>query len=390
VVLESERVENDEIRMTNDERTTNDRMTKDQAQRARAFPHSVIRHLDIDSPFGLRHSSFIAAFLAGILLLTLSGCEKKQSASVVLYTSVDQPVARPIIQAFEKRTGIKVVLQTDTEATKSAGLAERLEAERDNPQADVWWGNEIFHTINLAERGVLASYESPAMARIPALYKDPQHRWAGTALRARVLARTTAGAGEQATRRIDSIVDLTRSSLKGKICMARPTAGTTGGHVAALYTLWGPEKTEQFLRYLKDNGIALLGGNSVVAEYVGQGQMWIGLTDNDDVDSAIREGGKEEPVLPDQGPDEIGTLTIPCTVALVQGAKNTEAARKLVDYLLSLEVEKMLLDARFARYSVFAEAGERKVKAMAIDYRAVARNMKPAVEMAMRVLEGRQ
>ena len=69
---------------------------------------------------------------------------------------------------------------TDTEATKSVGLAERLRAEKDNPQADVCWGNEPFHTINLAEEGVLAPYESPSAKDVPAQYKDPQHRWAAT------------------------------------------------------------------------------------------------------------------------------------------------------------------------------------------------------------------
>src|SRR4030095_2557724 len=109
------------------------------------------------------------------------------AAEVVVYTSVDQPVARPILDEFTRRpgikvalltdteankyarpvtappldefprrTGIKVALLTDTEANKSAGLVARLEAEKSNPKADVWWGNEVFCTINLAAAHVLA------------------------------------------------------------------------------------------------------------------------------------------------------------------------------------------------------------------------------------------
>src|SRR5438874_1086383 len=86
-----------------------------------------------------------------ICLLSVARCRKANNSGseVVLYTSVDEPVAAPIVREFEKRTGIHVILQTDTEATKSVGLAERLRAERDNPRADVWWGNEIFLTILL-------------------------------------------------------------------------------------------------------------------------------------------------------------------------------------------------------------------------------------------------
>ena len=57
--------------------------------------------------------------------LLAAGCGKSgdhaDNSRVVLYTSVDQPVAEPIVREFEKRTGIKVDLQTDTEATKSSG-----------------------------------------------------------------------------------------------------------------------------------------------------------------------------------------------------------------------------------------------------------------------------
>ena len=331
-----------------------------------------------------------------VLLIVFAGCNREPSAAdgggggeVVLYTSVDEPFARPIIAKFEQRTGVKVLLKTDTEATKSVGLAARLEAEKDNPQADVWWGNEVFHTINLAERGVLAAYASPSAERIPALYKDAENRWAGTALRARVIARTLHDGGASATASITSILDLTNPALKGKVCMARPTAGTTGGHVAAIYTHLGPVKAEAFFRELKANDVKLLGGNSVVAEYVGLGQLWAGLTDNDDVDSMLREKGRLEMVLPDQGESQFGTLTIPCTVGLVAKAKRPDAGQKLIDYLLSAEVEKMLLDAKFARYSVFGEGAER-VKAMPVKYADVAKNLKPAVEMAVRVLEGRE
>src|SRR6476660_8785582 len=89
---------------------------------------------------------------------------------VVLYTSVDEPYARPIVREFEKRTGIEVVLKTDTEASKSVGLAERVRAEKDNPQADVWWSNEPFHTVALGREGLLVPYKSPSAGDVDAMY----------------------------------------------------------------------------------------------------------------------------------------------------------------------------------------------------------------------------
>lgn len=305
---------------------------------------------------------------------------KPSPPSITLYTAVDEPVARPILAEFEKRTGIHVNLVPDTEASKTSGLADRLEAEKSNPQADVWWSNEPFHTIILAESGVLAEYDSPSAKTIPERFRDPKHRWAGTALRIRVIA-----ARPDVAPRIAGIEDLAKPEFHGQIGMSQPAVGTVGGHVAALYLLWGNEKADAFFAALKNNGVHLVGGNSVVADTVGRGQFAAGLTDNDDCDNAKAEGGKLEMILPDQS--GIGTLAIPCTTGLVAGAKRPEEAKKLIDYLLSKEVEDKLAALHFARYSVFGDPTG--VRFMNVDYPQVAKLMPQAIERARRILEDR-
>ena len=342
-----------------------------------------------DAQHGVTRRVVLRGFAASCLTVCGSACDKPTAAGneVVLYTAVDEPVARPIVQAFEQQAGLRVILKTDTEATKTAGLSERLQAEKNRPQADVWWSNEIFHTINLAAGGVLEPYASPAAAAIPGLFKDASDRWAGTSLRARVIA--VSAADPDRTSRIASINDLLDPALKDRIVMARPNAGTTAGHVAALYTLWGKETADIYFKGLAANGIRLVGGNSVVAEQVGRGQMLAGLTDNDDVDAMLRAGGKLKAILPDQKPDQIGTLMIPCTVGLVKGGPNPANGRKLIDYLLSKEVESKLIEARFAGFSVFS-GGAFRAKPMNVDYAAVASNLKSSIESALKILEDRK
>ena len=77
-------------------------------------------------------------------------------APVVVYVSADEAIARPIIKAFEERTGRRVLPVYDTEATKTTGLASRLIAERQRPRADLFWSSECFRTIELAADGLLA------------------------------------------------------------------------------------------------------------------------------------------------------------------------------------------------------------------------------------------
>ena len=301
---------------------------------------------------------------------------------VVLYTSVDEPYVRPLIDEFEKQTGIDVTLVTDAEASKSVGLSEKLRAEKDHPQADVWWSNECFLTINMADEGVLAPYDSPSAADIPSQYKDPEHRWAGNVLRVRVMV-----ASRNAAIKPQHLSDLTRPELKGQIAIARPTAGTTGGHVAALYVLWGRSRADAFFRGLHENKVTLVGGNSVAAESVARGDLKAALCDNDDAADASANIGPIETILPDQGPDEDGTLAMPCTVSLVAGAKHQEAAKRLIDFLLSSKVDQKLIDAKFAWCSTRQAAGHGKF--MAVDYHAVAKAMPGAIRNATSIMEGR-
>ena len=128
----------------------------------------------------------------GLLCVVAVSCDRTPSGSsspgeVVVYTSVDEPVARPILEEFSAKTGIRVVAKYDAEASKTAGLAQMLRAEKGNPRADVFWNNEIFHTINLAEEGVLAEYVSPAASDVPGHFKDVKGHWAANAARIRVI-----------------------------------------------------------------------------------------------------------------------------------------------------------------------------------------------------------
>ncbi|MDI7277711.1 MAG: iron ABC transporter substrate-binding protein, partial [Anaerolineae bacterium] len=79
-------------------------------------------------------------------LLLPAGCRGREQ-TVVVYTSRDQLYAEPILKGFERDTGIRVRAVYDTGATKTVGLTNRLLAEKDHPQADVFWNSEVARTI---------------------------------------------------------------------------------------------------------------------------------------------------------------------------------------------------------------------------------------------------
>jgi iron(III) transport system substrate-binding protein len=307
--------------------------------------------------------------------------------TITLYTSVDQPIAKAVVSAFEKESGHSVKLVTDTEASKSVGLAEKLRAEKDRPRADVWWGNEPFYTIALADDGLLEPLDESAVASIDPHYVDRERRFAGAGLRVRVFA---AREGVQ----VRILEDLLQPDLKDQVVLARPTAGTTGGHVAAIYVKGGQSAADTFFRKLHANGAVMVGGNSVAAQQVANGNFKVCLTDNDDVAAVNASDPKHRlmMIVPDQiGNPPVGTLVLPTTVALVKKPGRAEASRELVAFLLSEKTEQVLLDQQFIAASTRKDAADSlKVTAMDIDYAEVAKQMPEAIRRATALLEGRE
>ncbi len=296
----------------------------------------------------------IIVTILSLLLFACSaagGCsqDKKNESSVVVYTSVDQIYAEPILNEFEEASGIKVQAVYDVEAAKTTGLVNRLIAEKNNPQADVFWNGEFAQTILLKQEGVLTPYKSPSAQDIPESLIDPEGYWAGAGGRCRIiLVNTELMAPEDYP---DSIFDFLNEKYPAdKVGIAYPLFGTTATQAAALYAYLGPEEGKSFFSALKDRGVQVVDGNSVVRDMVADGRLMMGLTDTDDAVAALENGKPVKMIFPDQ--DEMGTLIIPYTTGLVAGGPNPDAGQQLIDYLLSSEVERKIYTAGFSQVTV--------------------------------------
>lgn len=282
----------------------------------------------------------LAALVAGGLWFALR--PKGEGPVVVLFCAVDDDVARVLVPRFTEETGIRVDLVTDTEAAKSIGLAMRIREDGRpgrTPSCDVWWNNEPLWTERLAAEGVLEPYDSPAAADIPAEFRDPRRFWTANGLRARVLIANTAVLGE---RRPSSFRDLADPAWKDAGALARPAAGTTLSHMAALRARLGPEEFSRWFLALGPNGVTFPSGNGPVSREVGKGARAFGFTDTDDFAVRLLAGEPVVAVYPDQAEGQPGTYVLPVTVALVKGAPHPAEARRLYDWLVSPAVEGAL------------------------------------------------
>lgn len=337
----------------------------------------------------------------GVVSIMVACQEKRQEAigknpsgkagnEVVIYVSQDRVFAEPVLQEFERRTGLTVKAVYDTEETKTTGLANRLLAEKGRPQADLFWSNEPVRTIMLERHGVLAPYRSPNAVPIPLAFKDPEGYWTGFAARCRVIVYNTKLVRPSEVPR--SMFDLTDPRWRGQVAMADPRFGSTSFHAAALFVVLGDQRAGQYFRDLKANGVKIVGGNSVVRQMVSRGEVKVGWTDNDDVNVARKAGEPVEMVYPDQ--QGLGVPILPNLVSLLHGGPHPENGKKLMDYLLSPEVERRLAESDAAQMPLHPGVPGpppvrpiASLKPMTLDYAAAAARVEEVVRRLQTILE---
>ena len=332
----------------------------------------------------MRHPRFDQrlAVIAAICLTALPpACSRSTNTvrdELVVYCSIDDVFGRSVLDAYQSRTGRNLSVVFDSEAGKTTGLVNKIirEADSGRSRADVFWSSELFNTIRLGRRGLLEPYESPSAADIPKRFKDAQHRWTALAARARVLAFDPQHIGDVP----QTWQQLADPEFAKQLSFANPLFGTTRGHVAAMFALWGEKRGRAFLVGLRDGGVRIADGNSSAVRDVIAGRTRLAATDTDDVWVAQQAGESVELSYPDMG--DGGTLLIPCSVAIIKGTAHLDEARRLVDYLVSAEVERMLAqsDSRNipVRESLRKELGITWPAASKVEYEKVADAMDEA------------
>ena len=329
-----------------------------------------------------------------LVAAVLMGCAPEVPKQVVVYTAVSEEVAKPIFGAFTRQTGIEVVAKYEAAA---GGLARTLEAERDQPQADIFWNNELLQTLRLKQDGLLRQQPLEADAKYDAADRSPDYDWRAFAARARVIIVNKNLVKEP--RWPKSIEDLTDPQWYDQVGVGKPLTGPSATHAAALFSVWGDEKAKKFYAGVKKN-CRIVSDGKRVAQDVARGALAFGLTNSDDAMIEKENGAPVEIIYPDQpkaeGPDAeddgaIGTLFIPNTVALIEGSPNPTAGHAMAEFLLTSLVECRLVIGPTAQIPLSRDSKSDnacrcrvktpdEVKAMAVDWNAAAAGWDDAAE----------
>lgn len=308
-----------------------------------------------------------------------AGCTARQENEVTVYCALDREFAAPILSAFERtqQPPVSVRAKFDIESTKTIGLVNRIVAERERPTADLFWNNELLHTLRLQRMDLLQPIGWDLPADWPSELRASDNTWCGFAARARVLLINQELLSDPASwpTRVEDLAD---PRWQGKCGWARPAFGTTATHAAVWAAQLGDAAARQRIREIRRNA-RTLSGNKQVAVAVAAGQLAWGLTDTDDAVIERDRNPKLAIVFPDQQPGQVGTLRIPNSVAVLRGAPHPIAAAALANFLVSRGTEERLAMGDSSQIPIHREASVQPrvlpatpVRWMDVDYTSAA------------------
>ncbi|SDZ57456.1 iron(III) transport system substrate-binding protein [Evansella caseinilytica] len=258
---------------------------------------------------------------------------REETGKLVIYTSGSKDLAEKLIEGFEEKTGINVDMFEGT----TGQILGRLEAEENNPLADVVVLASLPPAMEYKEKGLILPYESPYASQLHDGWYDEAYYYYGFSASALGLSYNT--------KLVDTPpadwADLLDEQYKGLLAIPDPTESGTARDFIAAYINQEGEAGWELYRDLKANGLKLGGANNPALASVISGTNSVVMAGVDYMVYSSKENG--EPV--DIVFPESGTTITPRPAFILESANNITSAQQYIDYILSDEGQQIVAEA---------------------------------------------
>jgi len=251
----------------------------------------------------------------------------KKEGQLVFYGTMELTMSKKLSGMFEKKYPF---IKTNIIRLGSERLATRVttEAQARSVQADVISESEM-DFYGLFKKGFIEPYESRERDAFKNEYKDDKGSWTIGSETLAVLAYNTNLL--KPTEIPKDWIELTSPKWKGKVMIDENESKWMGG----LFTVWGEERTLDFLKRMAEQDVKVIGGHSQMHTLLAAGEapiMVAALVHG--LEQKKREGAPVEwiPLEP--------LISRQFALALTRGAPHPNAGKLYIDFLLSKEAQQ--------------------------------------------------
>jgi iron(III) transport system substrate-binding protein len=278
-----------------------------------------------------------SALLALYFLLLALACHPSGTTNrrtLLIYTPHGQDMLRDFVARYREANP-----QVDVQFLDmgSREVLERVRAERNRPQADLWWGAAHTTFQTAADENLLAAYRPTWADKVPADARDAQDRWYGIYQTPEVIVyNSDAVAAADAPRDWDDVLD---PKWRDKVLIRNPNPSDSMRAIfgAMIWRFYresnSPAGGYDWLRRLDANVHEYTADGTLLMQKLARREGLISLWNMPDVH--IYREQKNMPlayVFPASG-----TPVITDAVAILRGAPHEEEARRFYEFVTTPE-----------------------------------------------------
>lgn len=303
----------------------------------------------------MNHSLYCLKRLAvTALLAALVACDKPvapaataaptpaATAEVVVYSTRNEQLIKPVFDAYTQQTGVKVTFVTD----KEGPLLERLKQEGQNTQADVLLTVDAGSLWQAAQQGVLQPVESAVLQKNVAEHlRDPGQRWFGLSARARSIFYNPTLVKPEELSTYQALAD---EKWAGKLCLRTAKKVYNQSLVAMMIAANGEAATEAMVRgWVENLAVAPFPDDTKMLEAIAAGECAVGIANTYYFGRLL----KVKPDIavkvfwPNQGEGQDGVHVNVSGAGVTTHAKHRDEAVKLIEWLSSAQAQNLFADA---------------------------------------------
>lgn len=282
------------------------------------------------------------------MLFAASGAPLAHATNEVnIYSYRQSSLIRPLLKAFEKKTGIK-----SNVVFAKRGLIARARAEGTNSPVDLILTVDIGRLTTAVKEGVTQSVKSQFLSKqIPVQYRGTDNRWFALTTRLRVIYASRDRVNQNAI----TLEELATRKWKGRICVRSGQHVYNVAMIASMLAHHGEAKTKTWLTGLRDNLARRPSGNDrsqIKGVYSGECDIAIGNTyymgkmqTNDKKPEQKKWAASVKMLFPNS--EDRGAHVNVSGMVMAKHAPNRNNALKLMEYLASNEAQSIYAKANF-------------------------------------------
>ena len=293
----------------------------------------------------MRYKTFILVLLLGLLAAcqseALNDSPQANDNQLIIYSGRSESLVGPIIEQFKEATGIDVQVRYGSTAEIAATILE----EGDNSPADVFYAQDPGGLGAVQAAGLLADLPDHLLAQVPSRFASTDRQWVGISGRARVVVYNTdtLSPGDLP----EDLWGFTEPEWKGRIGLP-PTNGSFQAMVTGMRTIWGEERTREWLVGILANEPVYYEKNTPTVAAVAVGEVEVGFVNHYYLYRFLAEEGQgfaaRNYFLPGGGP---GSLIMVSGAGILKTAEHSQAAQQFIEFLLATEAQQYFADETY-------------------------------------------